>query len=258
MNRTLLATGAPPPRRGPTVPALQLPSSNARSVVEIRSPRAASAPFSCAAPRCSYPPCTSSACTTHRASGRGVVGDGAGRGQTSGPKLQGGREYSGALHKAKLALASEEAGLVRAPALFANGLNRLAGDLRLHARRLHCHLCTSRHLQCQPAEAAGHDNIQRGRRILHGRCRRAIRVQQQGKARARPEGRWCARGPVEQQRFDVDGPVSARSVRDRAESSERSSREAGGAAPQQVGAPSSQRQHACGQRCKKRNLPLGT
>ena len=184
-----------------------------------------------------------------------MVGDGAGRGQTSGPKLQGGREYSGALHKAKLALASEEAGLVRAPALFANGLNRLAGDLRLHARHLHCHLCTSRHLQCQPAEAAGHDNIQRGRRILHGRCRRAIRVQQQGKARARPEGRWCARGPVEQQRFDVDGPVSARSVRDRAESSERSSREAGGAAPQQVGAPSSQRQHACGQRCKKRNLP---
>ena len=162
-----------------------------------------------------------------------------GHGQTSGPKLQDGRECSGALHEAKPALASEQARLVRAPALFADGLNRLACVLRLHARHLHCHLCTSRHLQRQSAEAAGHDDIHRAVRILNGRCRRAIRMQQQRKARARPKGRRCARGPVEQQRSAIDG-----SVRNRAESNERPSREGGSAAPHQSGTPTSQRQHA--------------
>ena len=153
--------------------------------------------------------------------------------------MQDGRECSGALQEAKPALASEQARLVRAPALFADGLNRLACVLRLHARRLHCHLCTSRHLQRQSAEAAGHDDVHRAGRILNGRCRRAIRVQQQRPARARPKGRRCARGPVEQQRSAIDG-----SVRDRTESNERPSREGGSAAPQQRGTPTSQRQHA--------------
>ena len=152
--------------------------------------------------------------------------------------MQDGRECSGALQEAKPALASEQARLVRAPALFADGLNRLACVLRLHARRLHCHLCTSRHLQRQSAEVAGHDDVHRAGRILNGWCRRAIRVQQQRPARARPKGRRCARGPVEQQRSAIDG-----SVRDRAESSERPSREGGSAAPQQRGTPTSQ-QHA--------------
>ena len=164
--------------------------------------------------------------------------------------MQDGRECSGALQEAKPAFASEQARLVRAPALFADGLNRLACVLRLHARRLHCHLCTSRHLQRQSTEAAGHDDVHRAGRILNGRCRRAIRVQQQRPARARPKGRRCARGPVEQQRSAIDG-----SVRDRAESSERPSREGGSAAPQQRGTPTSQRQHAAeeDEGSKKRN-----